>query len=192
MRGATGETIAELLYRIVLLRSTSFNDLISLSFIASRANPKIRLLALKNTAIILATEISKFFDMKIRLIYAIAFALFLQGASFAQEVIVSQPPENNSLCLNFPMPIIKPYVDENKLPIVKPQSSVDYKLIIINPCATAMGQRSNSLLPVSSQPKNNGNLQLPVTPFNRNESGIVFTTKVDVTKNLVFAPKQPK
>ncbi|MDQ3748817.1 MAG: hypothetical protein M3367_07375 [Acidobacteriota bacterium] len=129
--------------------------------------------------------------MKIRLIYAIAFVLLLQGAAFAQETIVGQPPENNLACPNFPMPIIKPDVDENKLPIVKPDSSIDFKLIIVNPCVSKTEQSSNSLFPVAPQPKNNGDFQSPVTLLNLNGGDSTLTKSV-VVQNPIFMPKQPK
>ena len=130
--------------------------------------------------------------MKIHLIYAIAFTILLQGAASAQEVISGQPSENNLPCPNFPMPIIKPDVDENKLPIVKPDSTIDYKLIIIDPCASATEQKSNPLFLVAPQPKNNGSLQLPVTPLNRNENNFTITPKRNVAQNPIFTPSQPK
>ena len=130
--------------------------------------------------------------MKIRLICAIAFTVLLQGSAFAQEAVSTQRNETPSPCPNFPMPVIKPEVDENKLPIVKPDSTVDYKLIIVDPCASAIEQKSNSLFPVVPQPKNNGSLQLSVTPLKRNENNFTITPKENVTQSPVFTPKQPK
>lgn len=90
------------------------------------------------------------------------------------------------------MPVIEVFVDENKLPIVKPDSTVDYKLIIIDPCVSAIEQKSNSLFPVVSQPKNNGSLQLSIVPPNRNGNNPAITPKGNVMQNSVITPKQPK
>lgn len=127
--------------------------------------------------------------MKIRLIYAVAFTFLLQGAAFAQEIVVSQPTQNNFPCPNFPMPVIEPFVDENKLPIVKPDSKIDYKLIIVNPCVSKTEQSLNPLFTVV--PKNNDNLQSPATEFKFNGSGFTFTPKDNVTQNPFLVPKQP-
>ena len=125
--------------------------------------------------------------MKICLIYIFAFAFLLQGAAFAQESLVGQPTEDNSPCPNFPMPVIKPFVDENKLPIVKPDSKIDFKLIIVNPCVTKVEQSPNPLFQVV--PKNNG--LSPTTEFKFNENGFIFTLKDNVTQNTFLVPKQP-
>ena len=127
--------------------------------------------------------------MKICLIFAIAFTFLLQGATFAQETVVSQPTQNNSPCPNFPMPVIKPFVDENKLPIVKPDSKIDFKLIIVNPCVSKTEQSPNPLFPVV--PKNNSNLQSPATEFRFNGSNFTFPPKNNVTQNPLLVPKQP-
>ena len=131
--------------------------------------------------------------MKIRLIYTIAFTFLLQGAAFAQETVVSQPMQDNSPCPNFPMPVIEVFVDENKLPIVKPDSKIDYKLIIVNPCISKTEQSLNPLFPVFPVvPKNNGGLQSPATEFKFNGAGFTFTPRDNVTQNPVLVPKQPQ
>ena len=127
--------------------------------------------------------------MKIHLIYAVAFTFLLQGAAFAQETIISQPTEGNSPCPNFPMPVIEPFVDENKLPIVKPDSKIDFKLIIVNPCVSKIEQLPNSLFQVV--PKNNGGLQSPATEFKFNGNSFTVTPKDNVTQNPLLVPKQP-
>jgi hypothetical protein len=138
----------------------------------------------------LATENEEIIlGMKIYLTYAIAFAFLLQGAAFAQETVVSQPTEDNSPCPNFPMPVIEPFVDENKLPIVKPDSKIDFKLIIVNPCVSKTEQSPNSLFLVV--PKNNGGSQSPATEFKFNGSGFTFTPKDNVTQNPFLVLKQP-
>ncbi len=80
--------------------------------------------------------------MKILLIQTITFVILLPAALFAQQQInVSQPAQNNSPCSDFPTPVIKPDVDENKLPIVKPDANIDFKLIIVNPCVSITEQQ---------------------------------------------------
>jgi hypothetical protein len=91
--------------------------------------------------------------MKFRLTQTIAFVILLQVTLFAQETKVNEPTQSKSLCLNFPTPVIKPEVDENKPPIVKPDSIIDFKLIIISPCVCVTEQPANSLFSVVPKTK---------------------------------------
>ena len=126
--------------------------------------------------------------MKFCLIYTIIFVLLLQDAAFARQIDYSQS-NDNSPCPSYPMPVIKPLVDEDKLPIIKPESKIDYKLIIVNPCLSKTERLQN---PSSSTlPNNKSDLQYLATKFKLDENVFTFTSSKDAMRNLFLSPKQP-
>lgn len=104
--------------------------------------------------------------MKIRLIYAMAFVFLLQSAAFAQKAVDLPMAQKDSACSNFSMRIIEQTATKDHLPIVRPNNSVDFKLIIIAPC-------------------------LPTAQFKSNENDFTLTPKDNRTPNQIVSPKRP-
>ncbi len=127
--------------------------------------------------------------MKFCLIYTIVFVFLLQGAAFAQQTVDSQS-NDNSPCPDYSMPVIKPLIDENKLPIVKPENKIDYKLIIVNPCLSKTEQAQNSTSPI--RPNNVSDWKFPAAKFKLDENVFTFTPSKSATQKLFLFPKQPQ
>lgn len=73
--------------------------------------------------------------MKKYLIGAFALICSLQIAGVAQSTTVLQ--KDTDPCAKFRMPRLKPNFDGGSYQTIKPNNKIDYKIIIINPCATA-------------------------------------------------------
>ncbi|MBC7797108.1 MAG: hypothetical protein H7Z37_09575 [Pyrinomonadaceae bacterium] len=106
--------------------------------------------------------------MKVKLICAVAVVILLQSAVSAQETVTIETLGSEYSCRNFPMPVVGlplspefPMLGRNSFPTVKPDSGVDYKLIIINPCLPTPTQ---SLTPSTKSVPNLEKEKLPQTP----------------------------
>lgn len=135
--------------------------------------------------------------MKIKLICAVAVVILLQSAISAQEKIVGEASKSEYVCQNFPMPVIGsslspefPMLERNSFPTVKPNSGVDYKLIIINPCLPTPTQ---SLIPSTESVPNLEKDKLLQTPpeLELNKNNLKPAQNLDANgQNLVSG--QPK
>jgi hypothetical protein len=92
--------------------------------------------------------------MKVHLIYIIVLICLFQSAIFAQYVQYNQQTENVSPCSKFRTPMIKPNFDNDRFLAIEPDNKTDFKMIIINPCASIASETlSNSFIIDAPEPE---------------------------------------